>query len=45
MSSWLDPQLWLLIASVLATFDITQAKDEFGKEIGVEEGYSDGMIR
>jgi len=36
--------LWLLIASVLATFDITQAKDEFGKEIEVEEGYTDGMI-
>ncbi|KAF8958846.1 cytochrome P450 [Flammula alnicola] len=28
-----DQQIWLVIASLIATFDIRKAKDEFGKEI------------
>lgn len=28
-----DQQIWLVIASLIAAFDIKKAKDEFGKEI------------
>ncbi|KAF8957569.1 cytochrome P450 [Flammula alnicola] len=38
--------MWLLIASSLATFDIRKAKDEFGKEIEIEDDYVDyGIVQ
>ncbi|KDR73078.1 hypothetical protein GALMADRAFT_252519 [Galerina marginata CBS 339.88] len=36
--------LWLFIASLAATFNITTAKDEWGKDIEIDGGYTDGMI-
>ncbi|KAF8959259.1 cytochrome P450 [Flammula alnicola] len=33
--------MWLLIASLLATFDIRKAKDEFGNEIEIKDDYAD----
>ncbi|RDB29405.1 hypothetical protein Hypma_016002 [Hypsizygus marmoreus] len=36
--------VWLMIANVLATFDIAKAKDENGVEIPVNDDYSDGLI-
>ena len=37
--------MWLFIATLLATFDISKAKDELGNEIDIDDGYTDGMIR
>ncbi|KAF8959261.1 cytochrome P450 [Flammula alnicola] len=38
--------MWLLIASLLATFDIRRAKDEFGNEIEIKDDYVDyGMVQ
>ncbi|KAJ3509978.1 hypothetical protein NLJ89_g4929 [Agrocybe chaxingu] len=36
--------LWLMMASVLATFDIVKAKDALGSEIEVNSEYTDGLI-
>ncbi|ESK86760.1 hypothetical protein Moror_15178 [Moniliophthora roreri MCA 2997] len=36
--------LWAGMASVLAAFDITKAKDEAGNEIEIDAAYSDGVI-
>ena len=38
-------QIWLTIASVLATFDIHKSKDDTGSEEEVEAAYSDGAAR
>lgn len=37
-------QVWLTIASVLATFNIHKSKDDTGSEEEVEAAYSDGAI-
>lgn len=37
--------MWLFIAALLATFDISKAKDESGNDIEIEGDYTDGMIR
>uniref|UniRef100_A0A0W0F7L8 Cytochrome P450 n=1 Tax=Moniliophthora roreri TaxID=221103 RepID=A0A0W0F7L8_MONRR len=39
-----DTELWLTFASVLACFDITNEKDEYGNEIVIPENYSDGPV-
>ncbi|KAI0315784.1 cytochrome P450 [Amylostereum chailletii] len=36
--------VWLAIASILALFDITKAKDEQGNDIPVSVGYIDGFL-
>ncbi|CAA7264563.1 unnamed protein product [Cyclocybe aegerita] len=36
--------LWLMMASVLATFDIMKAKDDLGNEVEVNTEYTDGLI-
>ena len=36
-----DGQLWISFVSILATFNITKAKDENGKDIEVNSEYSD----
>ncbi|KAG6918154.1 hypothetical protein DXG01_016139 [Tephrocybe rancida] len=36
--------IWLLISTTLATFDIRKAKDEQGKEIHVDEAFSNGLV-
>ena len=41
----LDAQIWLTIASVLATFNIHKSKDDTGSEEEVEAAYSDGASR
>ena len=41
-----DATVWAAIASMLAVFDITKAKDEFGKEIPVPDyDYVDTFVR
>lgn len=37
-------QVWLVIAAVLQNFDITKKKDVDGKEIPINEGYSNGFV-
>ena len=32
-------QVWLMIASILACFNIGKAKDEFGNEIKLDDSY------
>ncbi|KAL0953580.1 hypothetical protein HGRIS_004795 [Hohenbuehelia grisea] len=40
-----DATIWLTIASMLAVFNITKAKDQAGKEIPIPEyDYTDGLI-
>ncbi|KAF7348413.1 hypothetical protein MSAN_01795500 [Mycena sanguinolenta] len=39
-----DATVWATIVSVLATFDIAKAKDEFGKEIEIEPVFAGGMV-
>ncbi|KAF8889559.1 cytochrome P450 [Gymnopilus junonius] len=37
---------WIVMASVLACFNIEKAKDEFGNEIGIKDDYDDfGILR
>jgi hypothetical protein len=38
-------QIWLTIASVLATFNIYKSKDDTGSEEEVEAAYSDAASR
>ena len=38
-------QIWLTIASVLATFDVHKSKDDTGSEDEVEAAYSNSAIR
>ena len=33
-------QLWLTFASILATFHIGKAKDDYGKEIAINDEYT-----
>ncbi|KAK7447390.1 hypothetical protein VKT23_014100 [Stygiomarasmius scandens] len=40
-----DTELWLAIATILATLDIRRAKDEDGNEITPELKFSDGIIK
>lgn len=40
-----DATVWGTIVSLLATFNITKAKDKDGNIIEVEEKYSDALIR
>ena len=40
-----DATVWATIVSLLATFNITKAKDKDGNTIEVEEKYSDGLAR
>lgn len=40
-----DATVWLEIASVLAAFDITKAKDDAGMDIEIPGLYSDGFVR
>ncbi|KAG6901769.1 hypothetical protein C0995_008111 [Termitomyces sp. Mi166 len=37
-------QVWLVIATTLATFNIRKAKDERGNEITIDGGYTDGLV-
>lgn len=37
--------VWIVVATVLATFHIAKAKDEYGKEIDVSGDYTDGLVR
>lgn len=37
--------LWITVASILATFDITKATDEHGKEIEPSYEYDSGFIK
>jgi hypothetical protein len=37
--------IWLVIATMLSVFDITKAKDEYGKEIPIPGDYTDAVIR
>jgi hypothetical protein len=39
-----DSTLWILVASVLAAFDVQKKIDVHGKEIPVEGVYNDGLI-
>lgn len=39
-----DATVWGTIVSLLATFDVTKARDKDGNIIEVEEKYSDGVI-
>ncbi|KAF7348389.1 O-methylsterigmatocystin oxidoreductase [Mycena sanguinolenta] len=39
-----DATVWATIVSVLSTFDIGKAKDETGKEIGIEPIFADGAV-
>ncbi|KAJ6508728.1 cytochrome P450 [Mycena sanguinolenta] len=39
-----DASVWATIVSVLSTYNIAKAKDDTGKEIDIDPGYSDGMI-
>ncbi|KAI0064159.1 cytochrome P450 [Artomyces pyxidatus] len=36
--------LWIMMASVLAVFNISKARDEQGNDIPVEVAYTDGMV-
>ncbi|KAI0310503.1 hypothetical protein OF83DRAFT_1272372 [Amylostereum chailletii] len=36
--------LWIAMVSVLATLDISKAKDELGNEVPIEVDYSDGLV-
>ncbi|KAI0059643.1 cytochrome P450 [Artomyces pyxidatus] len=36
--------LWIMMASLLATFDISKAKDEHGNEIPVDLAYTDTLV-
>ncbi|KAG6807760.1 hypothetical protein H0H92_006477 [Tricholoma furcatifolium] len=36
-------RVWLVIAATLATFNIRKAKDEHGKEVPVDDSYSNGL--
>ncbi|KAI0064158.1 cytochrome P450 [Artomyces pyxidatus] len=36
--------IWIMMASLLATFDITKAKDEYGNEIPVDIAYTDSVL-
>ncbi|EIM85912.1 cytochrome P450 [Stereum hirsutum FP-91666 SS1] len=36
--------VWIVVATVLATFHIAKAKDEYGKEIDVSGEYTDGLV-
>ncbi|KAG6827831.1 hypothetical protein H0H92_010318 [Tricholoma furcatifolium] len=36
--------VWLVIAATLATFNIRKAKDEHGKEVPVDDSYSNGLV-
>ncbi|KAJ7578133.1 cytochrome P450 [Mycena floridula] len=36
--------MWLAVASILATFNISKAKDANGNEIPIVEDYSDGLV-
>ncbi|VDC07365.1 unnamed protein product [Peniophora sp. CBMAI 1063] len=36
--------IWLIIASVLCTFDISQVKDESGREVPISDSCTDGLI-
>ncbi|PPQ91910.1 hypothetical protein CVT25_001186 [Psilocybe cyanescens] len=38
--------MWLIIASVIACFDITKSKDEHGNDIEIDDGFEDcGVIK
>lgn len=37
--------LWIAIAHILATFDITKAVDEYGQVVEPKEEYSMGLVR
>ncbi|KAA1473811.1 cytochrome P450 [Dentipellis sp. KUC8613] len=39
-----DSNLWLVLASVLAVFDVVKAKDSDGNDIPVEEAYTDHLV-
>ncbi|KAJ7175924.1 cytochrome P450 [Mycena filopes] len=39
-----DATVWFTIVSVLATMDISKAKDTAGNELGIDVVYSDGVI-
>ncbi|KDQ57129.1 hypothetical protein JAAARDRAFT_131349 [Jaapia argillacea MUCL 33604] len=39
-----DAEVWLAVASVLAVFDVTKAKDASGCQIEVEVKYSEGLV-
>lgn len=39
-----DSTLWILVANVLAVFDVHKKIDVYGKEIPVEGVYKDGLI-
>ncbi|KAJ7819336.1 cytochrome P450 [Mycena olivaceomarginata] len=39
-----DATVWGTIVSVLSTFNIAKAKDETGKEIEIEIGFTDGLV-
>jgi hypothetical protein len=38
-------QVWLAIATILATFDIGKAKDASEKELPLDVKYTDGLVR
>lgn len=40
-----DATVWATIASVLAAYSISKAKDEAGNDIEIDPVYSDGFIR
>ncbi|KAJ7366976.1 cytochrome P450 [Mycena albidolilacea] len=39
-----NASIWAAIVSILSVFDIAKAKDETGKEIEVEVGFTDGLV-
>ncbi|KAI0064614.1 cytochrome P450, partial [Artomyces pyxidatus] len=39
-----DASMWIMVASLLAVFDVTQAKDENGRDIQLEVEFTDGIV-